>query len=401
MSIKSKIIIGICSFCFLLTLIFLGKIIENVNADEIVINQVPGTGTLNFWTTQGWHLQKFGEVTRYDISFQFWFSEKESQGDTIDQAIKIVFNDAGIGWISGSARFVMPKSDNYLTLIHREFGSMERLIHELVEPTITKVVFSSGPLMSSFESYAVKKNDLIRFIEDQLRYGIYRTTSVEIQKIDELSGKKKTVTKADIVKDKNAPGGYVRQEVAPLSKYGLEIKVVNVENIRYEDKIMNQIASQQKALMDVQTAIAQAKKAKQDAIKAEELGKADYQTAKWAQEKVNAKEIAEAEKARDVAKLAMKKAEYQKRADILDGQGKAEKKRLIMGADGALKQKLDVYKEVNKMYAEAISKQKWVPDTVINGGGSNGKGYNGAQDFVNMLMIKTAQDLKVKVKPAK
>lgn len=396
-SLKKKVIVGLTVVFIFFTLIFIGKIIENVAADEIVINQVPITGTLEFWTTPGWKLQGFGDVTKYDKSFQMWFSEKDTQGNSSDESIKIVFNDAGMGWISGSARLVMPKDKKNLALIKTEFGTMTNLLHELVEPTVTKVVFSSGPLMSSFESYAVKKNDLIRYIEDQLRHGIYRTISKEVQKIDELSGKKKTVTIAEPITGKEFPGGFARQEEAPLTKYGIEIRAVSVENIRYEDKIMDQISTQQKAFMDVQTSIAEAKKAKQEAIKAEENGKAEYQKAKWEQEKINAKEIAEAEKGKTVAKLDMEKAKFQKQADILSGQGKAEKKRLAMKADGALSQKLDAYIKVNQMYAESIAKYQgaWVPTTVI-GGGNNKKGnYNGAQDLINMLMIKTAKDLSL------
>lgn len=397
LSPKGKLI-TVCSIIVLfIVLTFAGKIFENVEAGEIVINQVPVTGTLEFWTEPGWEWQKFGDMSRYDKATQVWFSNKENQGDTADESIKIIFNDAGIAWISGSTRIVLPLDNDHLRLIQTEFGSMAALSNELILPTIMKVVFSSGPLMSSFESYAVKKNDLIRYIEDQLINGIYKTRQKETTKIDELSGKSKTVTIAELIPNNDCPGGYERQEVAPFGKYGIQIRAVSVEDIRYEDKIMRQIDQQQKALMDVQTAIAEAKKAKQDAIKAEEQGRANYQTAKWEQEKINAKEIAQAEKARDVAKLNKEKARYQKDADILEGQGKAAKKKLIMQADGALQQKLDAYKEVNKYYADAISKQKWVPETVISGNGS--KGYHGAQDLVNLLMIKTARDLKLDPTP--
>lgn len=400
LSAKGKLITA-CSIIILFILLTLGgKIVENITAGEIVINQVPITGTLEFWTEPGWEFQKFGDMSRYDKASQIWFSNKENQGNEEDESIKIIFNDAGIAWISGSARITLPLDAEHLRLLQTEFGSMGALSNELILPTIMKVVFSSGPLMSSFESYAVKKNDLIRYIEDQLKNGIYKTRQKEKTIIDELSGKKKSVTIAELIPNNDSPGGFERQEIAPFSKYGIQIRAVSVEDIKYEDKIMQQIAQQQKALMDVQTAIAEAKKAKQDAIKAEEQGRANYQTAKWEQEKINAKEIAQAEKARDVAKLNKEKARYQKDADILEGQGKAEKKRLIMQADGALKQKLETYEKVMAKLAEAIKAQKWVPDTVINSG-SNGKGYNGAQDLMNMFMVKTARDLKLDPTPNK
>ena len=171
---------------FVVVLIFSGKLFEDVEADEIVINQVPVTGTLEFWTTPGMKFQVFGDIQTFDKSFQIWFSNKEDQGGSKDESIKIMFNDAGEATLSGSARLLMPTNSDKLKMIKMDFGNFQNLIHELIRPTLAKVVFSTGPLMSSYEAYAVKKNDLIRFIEDQLRYGIYKTLTKEIKVKDEL-----------------------------------------------------------------------------------------------------------------------------------------------------------------------------------------------------------------------
>ena len=399
---RRQVLAIIAGICFFVIMIFSAKIWEDVRAEEIVINQVPITGTLEYWTTPGVKFQMFGDIQSFDKSFQVWFSDKKDQGGSEDQSIKIMFNDAGKARLSGSSRLLMPRGSEQLKLIKMDFGNFENLIHELIRPTITKVVFSTGPLLSSYEAYAVKKNDLIRFIEDQLKHGIYKTVTKEIQKMDELSGKMKTVSVAELVENPSAPGGFERQEKAPLSKYGLDVDVVvTVEDIIFEDKIMNQIAQQQQALMDVQTAIAEAKKAKQDAIKAEEQGKAEYAKAKWEQEKVNAKEIAEAEKAKQVAKLDMEKAKFQKQADILEGEGIATKKRLIMQADGALDKKLNAQIQIQKIWAEAFKefKGELVPSVVMGSGDSGSVKYkNSAQAFMDMLMLKTAKDLGVNMK---
>lgn len=396
---RQQMLAVILGVSFLIIMIFSAKIWEDVKADEIVINQVPITGTLKFWTTPGVKFQVFGDIQTFDKSFQVWFSDKDDQGDSKDESIKIMFNDAGKAKLSGSSRLLMPRGSEKLRQIKMDFGNFQNLIHELIRPTITKVVFSTGPLLSSYEAYAVKKNDLIRYIEDQLKHGIYKTLTKEVKVIDELSGKEKTVSVARLIKDPKSPGGFARQEKAPLAKYGLaDGVVVTVEEIIFDGTIMNQISQQQKALMDVQTAIAEAKKAKQDAIKAEEQGKAEYAKAKWEQEKINAKEIAEAEKARAVAKLDMEKAKYQKQADILAGQGIATKKKLIMQADGALDKKLKAYVESQKLWSEAFSKFEGalVPSVVMGGGDSGNTKYkNSAQAFMDLLMFKTAKDLSV------
>lgn len=374
---------------------------EDVAANEIIINQVPVTGTLNFWTTPGWKLQKFGSTTKYIKSFQIWFSDKEEQGGEIDEAIPVVFNDGGNGWISGSIRIMFPLDDKHLRLIHTTFGGMNNLIHELVKPTVTKVVFSTGPLMNSYESYAAKKNDFIRYIEDQLRHGIYKTNSVQRKTHDEFTGKEKVITVAELDTSSTSPGGLMRQEEAPFERFGLSIAAVSIESIRYEDIIKEQIASQQKAQMEVQTAIAETKKQEQQLIQEEKKGEKEAVVAKWKQEVIKAKMVTEAQQRMEVAALDKKAAEYTKQKEILLGQGESERKRLNMAADGQLIPKLDAWLKAQTIWATKISEYKgeWVPQIVV--GDNGGNGINSAQTLMDFLMIKTAQDLKFNPKPTK
>lgn len=377
-------------FAYLLSFSF----VENVDAKKIVINQVPLSGELQFWVTAGTKMQMFGNTTDYDKSFQIWFTDNEDQGDEADKALNVVFNDGGQGWISGSIRILMPLDAKHLYLIHTNFGSMANLLHELIKPTVAKVVFSTGPLMNSYESYAAKKNDLIRFVEDQLRHGIYRTVTRQQRVIDELSGKEKVITVADLSPDLKAPGGLARQEAAPFERFGLTIAAVSIERIRYEDVITAQIAAQQKAQMEVQTAIAETKKQEQQAIQEEKKGQKDATVSKWKQEVIKAQMITEAEQKKEVARLDMEAAEFTKQKEIKLGQGESERKRLVMEADGQLTQKLDAYVKVQTIWANAIAAYggSWVPQTVVGSGTGN---TNSAQTLMDFFMIKNAQDLSV------
>lgn len=377
------------------------SIIEDVPADEIVINQVPISGTLQCWTTPGWKAQMFGSTTGYQKSVQIWFSEKEDQGEEQDASINVVFNDGGNGWISGSVRILFPLDDKHLTLIHTTFGSMRNVIHELVKPTVAKVVFATGPLMNSYESYAAKKNDLIRYIEDQLQNGTYKTVSRQQRVTDELSGKEKLITVADLLPDPKAPGGLARQEQAPFEKFGLRIAAVSIESIKYDEIIQKQIASQQKAQMDVQTAIAETKKQEQQLIQEEKKGQKEATIAKWEQEVIKAKMITQAEQQREVARLDKEAAEFTKQKEILLGQGESERKRLVMNADGQLSIKLDYWLKGQQVWAENIAKYQgnWVPTTIIGTTGSGG--VNGAQQFMDLMMMKAAKDLSFDPNPRK
>jgi hypothetical protein len=93
------------------------------------------------------------------------------------------------------------------------------------------------------------------------------------------------------------------------------------------------------------------------------------------------KEVAEthAEKKLQVAKLDRAAAAELKAKLILEGEGEAAKKALILGADGALKQKLAAVVEMNRDNANALA-QRAVPLTYFASGSEGGNGSSGYDD---------------------
>ena len=106
-------------------------------------------------------------------------------------------------------------------------------------------------------------------------------------------------------------------------------------------------------------------------------------TAKYQKEQEKVKAVVDAEKVKAVAelqaeqrlavaKLDKKAAAETKQKNILLGQGEAERKKLVLLADGALKQKLSAYVEAQKLWADAFSKRN-VPSVYNAGGGKAGQ----------------------------
>lgn len=388
--LKTKIFLGLGSAIILFIIFLGGMIVEDVPADKIIINQVPITGTLEYWTEPGLEWQMFGTTKVYDKTTQVWFSDRKDEGGEVNEAIKIVFNDAGVGYVSGSGRVVMPRDEHHLKRIREDYQSMDALFYELIYPTIRKVIFSSGPLMNSFESYAAKKNDLIRYIEDQLEYGVYKTKSQDKKTIDPISGEEKVVAVADVIKDPASPGGYKRQEESPFAYYGITVKPITVSGIKYEQKIIDQIDEQQKAFMGVQTAKADALKAKQVTIKREEEGKANAAEAKWKQEVIKAKEVTLAEQKFAVAELAAKEALEYKKKVIAEGQAEAEKNRLKVAAGLTPQERAEWKFKTAVGVAEKMSQLK-LPTTMVFGA-SGGKGGSPLNPF-DAVGLKTFMDI--------
>jgi hypothetical protein len=389
-----RIVLGsIGLLCAIILLMFSGMIIEDVGGNDIVIIKSVGTGKLSFYTTPGWVLQAGGEVTHIPKSFQYWFSKKKDQGNKDDQSIKARFNDNGHGNISGSARIDTPLDEEHLRAIYTRYGTFEGIQHDLIRTVFENAVYMAGPLMSSTESASSKRTLLRTYIEDQAQNGIYKTQTRDAKTKDPITGAEKTVTIVELIPDPKAVGGNARQEDSPLKTLGFKVSNLSINDIWYEDAVNKQIADQQKLIMAVQISIAEAKQAEQKSLTVAKEGEANAAKAKWEQETIKAKFVTEAEQKRDVAQLEMKAAEYNKQKNILEGQGEAERRRLILEADGALTLKLATYEKVMGIAFEEFGKQKWTPEILM--GSSGVQTGSNVMDFINLLTTKAAKDLSL------
>lgn len=371
-----------------------GSVFENVDAEDIVVIQDMVDGDLNWFMSAGLKGQWFGKVTRYQKRSQFWFSAKEDQGKAQDDAIKIRFNDGGHAFVSGSISWSMPLSDEALTLIHTKYGSQGAVEQQLVRTVIEKAIYMTGPLMSSKQSYAEYRPLLLRYIEDQIQNGVYETNTREVKAPDPVTGEEKTVTIVEIAKDPMTGAPKRTEESSPLTTYGILTANLSINEVRYDETVEKQIKQQQDLTMQVQTAIAEAKKSEQSAITAAKNGEAEAAKAKWAQEVIKATEVTAGAQRLAVASLDRQAAEQIKLKAILIGEGEARAKQLVMAANGQLEQKLATLLRINEAWATAYATRN-VPTTVFGGGSSSPGSDTDASAFMTILTAKAARDLSV------
>jgi regulator of protease activity HflC (stomatin/prohibitin superfamily) len=389
---------------FVVFWVFSGTIVT-VQADEIVIKQDLLGGQLHVWDTPGPHAVFWGTVTRYKRSAQLWFSVKEDEGKKSDESIKVRFNDGGHGNISGSLRYTLPIDQNKMITLHQTYHSMEAIDHELVRQVVNKGVYMSGPLMSSRESYAEKRADLINYITDQIQFGVYRTEHEQVKTIDPLTGQEKVVDTVRPKQNDHFPNGIEREEESPIQKFGMSASNITINAIDYDPVVEAQIKQQQEAIMAVQQAIVNARKAEQDALTVEQQGKAAAAKAKWDQEvekatavtaaeKDKAVAVTQAEKDKDVAALALETAKLNAQQTVTTAKADADAKKLAVQANNNLLDRLDAYVKVMQAWATAYGAQRQTPDIQL-GGGAGG----GTAAAMDVLAIKAARDLQVQAKP--
>lgn len=378
-SINDKILFRLIAFVVILIVFTWGcfQIFENLDAHKIMCIQSPISGKLTFHSTPGIKWQGFGKVTKYDRRSIYKF------------AYQIRFNDGGHATMNGSIQFDMPVDRENLIKIQSKFGTEDAVKTQLLQTVVNKCLYMTGPMMSSKESYAEKRNYLINYVEDQITNGIFKTATRETSIKDQLSGAEKTITLVEVVLKNGIPE---RQEDAVLKEFGIRAFNFSIETMPYDPVVEKQIQQQQSITMDVQTSMAAAKKAEQAAITAEANGKAAAASAKWEQEAEKSRAVTIGEKERDVAALKEQAAAHTKNALILEGQGEAEKQRLIMSANGNLDKKLEAWLQAQQAWAEAFSKYTGniVPNYVA---GSAGASSNGAAQFMEIMGMKAAKDL--------
>lgn len=390
-------------------LVSIPQLVENLDASEIMVIQSPFTGKLSVYTEPGPQFQFFGKVTKYPRQSQYSFCSTmvqdgtDAQGHPVfkevmcdgatTEAKRLRFNDGGHANLNGSVNWEMPLDTESIINIHKKFGSAAGVETRAVGKMIDAAVYLAGPLMSSTESSGARRSELVQYINDQAENGVY-VTSVHNEVSKDAGGNDVTTTTTEIVRDDK--GNPKRQQGSILSDFNIKLLPLSISELKYDSIVEKQIAQRQNATTAVQIARANATKAEQDAITVEAEGKAKAAAAKWTQEAINAKEIAEAQKKVTVAQQAALEAEQYKKEQILRGEGEAERKRLVMAADGALDPKLKAYIEVNKAYATAIAQYQgnWVPGVVMGNEGAKGAS-SGAQSMIDLFTVKTAKELNL------
>jgi membrane protein involved in colicin uptake len=183
---------------------------------------------------------------------------------------------------------------------------------------------------------------------------------------------------------------------------------ITINGIDYDPAVEAQIKQQQEAIMAVQQAIVNAKKAEQDTLTVEQQGKAEAAKAKWAQEvekatavtsaeKDKAVAVTQATKDKEVAQLSLETAKLAAQQTVTEAKADANAKRLAVTANNNLELRIKAYTEIEEAWAAAYGNQRQTPDTVVGAGAGSSGGLN--QGVVDMLMVKTARDLNLNPKP--
>jgi hypothetical protein len=384
-------------FVALLVLVILSpKIFETNDAGYYKILQRPVIGTMKAFTSPGMFIQGFGDVFIYKASDIIYFSKHDNEGRNSDDSIEVRFNDGATAKVTGNVRIDLPLNSDSLIDIHKHFRSYDSLIKDTIKQVVAESTILTASLMTAEESCTTKRAQFSQLASDQLINGIYLTEAEQVAVKDPKTGEQ--VIK-QVVRIKRDGKGLAERKESVLAKYSIKVGQFVVKDIDYEPTVAEQIKLKQQSIMQVVSAKANAEKAIQDRLTAEEVGRKNVAVAKYEQEVEKAKAVTSAEKELEVAKLQKLAAEQNKIAMILKAEGEGEYRRKLMVADGALDKKLATYEKVQGMWADAFAKHahRLTPDIIM--GGAANVASNAATQMMEFMGIKAAKDLMFTLSP--
>ncbi|MDD1616834.1 MAG: hypothetical protein CG439_1989 [Methylococcaceae bacterium NSP1-2] len=379
------------------------------DAGERTVIQYPW-GTLKIKFTPGIYAKFFGSAEVYRDVVTFDFDKQNAKGEaSLDfPGINVRYQDGGTGKVFGKARFALPSIDEVMIKLHKDFRSNDAVSYKLVKTVVEESMNLTAGLMSSEEAYAEKRGIFTQWSEEQIALGKFFT---ELKSVAE----KQEATNEHVVRNipviKYGTDGLPLHHNSDLKAYGITVSGFQITDWDFEQKTLEQISRKREATMGIITAKADAERARQEALTAEEQGKKNVMVDKYTKEQEKVQAVVDAEKNKEVAvtkamqgvlvaeqgKLEAEQkrlaAVAYKQEQILRGEGDGEYKRLVMSADGALTAKLEAWQTVQIRYAEAIEKQKWVPEIQMGQIGQNTG--SAANDLIDLLKAKTAKELNL------
>jgi len=390
-------VLALAGFFVLLFVLALSAhlMVETNDAGWISIRQAAGTGTLTAYTQPGMFPRMFGDVERYKQADVLYFSKHDNEGANKDDSIEVRFNDGATANVTGNIRIELPLDPDKLKNIHTKFRSYDSLIKDTVRQVVSESAILTAALMTAEESYTTKRAEFSQLADDQVRNGVYLTEAEAISVKDPKSGE--TLVKQVVRIARDTEGKPLRKE-SVLSQYGIRVTQFVVKEIDYQDTVAKQIDQKQQAIMQVVSAKAQAEKAVQDRLTAEEVGRKNVAVAKYEQEVKRATAVTMAEQELDVAKLHKSAEEQNKLALILKGEGEGEYRRKLMVADGALDKKLATYEKVNQFWADALAHSANPLVLGIVFGQTGAQTGNAAQTMMELMSLKAAKDLSLDIR---
>ncbi|MDC7239693.1 MAG: SPFH domain-containing protein [Spirochaetales bacterium] len=346
---------------FILLVLASSSIFTSVSAGEIHVKQAAISGDLSVRSDPGLYFQWFGQITKYEISTETYLSNDVldgGRGAETDSTL-VRFGDGGTADIGSVTKWRLPVDKDAMLKIHRDFRSFSSLRSQ-VRQWIIEVEKQTASSFKAEDTYSTRRGEFSQLISEQIINGLYATETVAVEEPsgdydDDGNPMFVKTMKTEIKRDDLGNPLVVKQGI--FQEYGITLVNHTLKDINFDETIDKLIAQKKEAEQQRAVARANAERARQDAITAEEQGKARIAQARADEEvkKITAvtqaekdKEVAvlDAEKELQVAELGRQRAEEEAAALLAKERAQAEANRLKVQAGLTPQERANVEKDI-------------------------------------------------------
>jgi len=378
---KNKKIVAIAfAVLAIIFLVMARSLFQTNDAGYFQVKQAAITGDMSVRFDAGTYGQWFGTISEYKNVATVGIGTHKGEGSADIEAVDVIFNDGSKAQISALIRVKLPSTVEGAIELKREYAQgYEHFIRSGIVPIVQNAIKLGANLRSAQDAYTT----LALFqqaVEDQLRNGIYVTKSDKVEK---------TTATGDIEEQRvtvlvYGEDGQPLRTPNRLQQLGCEVLECVIDVPAFDPKVNEMIAARKDEAMKTELAKQSAIRAKQDALTAEEQGKANVATAKYKQEVVKVEAVTIAQKEFEVAQYNAKKEEENKKATIYKGQAEAEANRLKVAAGLSPQERAEWDYKIKVGVAAELAKVN-VPTIMV--GGADAKGGVSPMDAVGVKML--------------
>ena len=381
----------------------------------------------------GWYFEGWGTSTQWPhyITVANTF-DSASEGSAIMAPYKVRLADNWTGDVSQTTRFGIPQDEPQFLKMARDFRSPDRLITTTLKPAVTASMDSVANMFTMEEYYAGGKRDTFKSeFTMAVEQGRARVRQVKLNQAGGVVPSRAAANDSEVAANTSDVGDTdVRSVVIEkltddagndiriphaFMDYGVNVASAILENVDPDDEYERQIGERKSAasrrvvareqrleqeeqrLLAIQEGSTNIAK-RQAAAQVEQIQQTTDAETQKKLALIAAEQVREGARiAQETAAINLERARIDAEAVTVAADAEAYAKEAILTADGALQQKLDAWVKAQSVWADAASKIN-VPSTVFNNGGSEGVAGNAlgtVDQFMQMMMMKTAKDLQV------
>ena len=390
-------------------------------------------GTESAECATGWYFSGWGNSTAWPYYITVANSaDVNADGSSVNEPYNVRMSDNWTGDVTQTTRFGIPQDPEQFIKMARDFRSPERLIGTTLKPSVTTAIdtvaniftmeqYFSGQMRDQFKTEfkdtLIKGQPKVQMVQKQVTNPdpaqAAASDSAAVQDTSNVGDMTITITVAEKVLDAN---GKEIRTIPEYLQYGIQVSSAILEKIDADPAFEEQQKKRKDAVS--RRVIAKEQRLEQEEQRLLEIANGDTEIAKrqaaakteqiqLTTEAETAKKLAitaaervreEARVAKETAQINLERAKIDAQSVTVAADAEAYAKEAILTADGALQQKLDAWVQAQRVWADAASKIN-VPSTVFNSGGGEGGSAGNAlgtvDQFMQMMMIKTAKDLQV------